>query len=127
MRPWLEAVFDSHGSAPAWYVEELAGQRRRELVAELVPVVLDQAESALGHRPEMIVAGNTVGHEQVWAVTREPALVAIADAVQSLIASRDRVVWPVCPRHLVGQHPELREGLAVWVCRAGDHVVNQIG
>lgn len=127
VRPWLEEVFDSHGSAPAWYVEELAAQRQRELVAELVPVVLDQAEAALGHRPEMRVDGNTVGHDQVWAVTRALALVWIADAAQSLIASRDRVVWPVCPQHRVGQHPELRDGIAVWVCRTGDHVVDRIG
>ncbi|MEU6156092.1 hypothetical protein ABZ816_39550 [Actinosynnema sp. NPDC047251] len=127
VRPWLEEVFDRHGSAPAWYVEELAAQRRQELVAELVPLVLDQAEAALGHRPEMPAEDNTVGHDQVWAVAREPALVSIADAVQSLIASRDSVVWPVCPQHRVGQHPELRDGIAVWVCQAGGHLVDRIG
>ncbi|WP_104480652.1 hypothetical protein V5P93_003896 [Actinokineospora auranticolor] len=99
VRPWLEEVFDSHGSAPAWYVEKLAAQRQQDLVAELVPAVLDQAEAELGHRPEMPVDGDTVGHDQIWAVTRELALVSIADAIQSLIASRDRVIWPVSPFH----------------------------
>ncbi len=58
---------------------------------------------------------------------RALTLVWIADAVQSLIASRDRVMWPVCQQHRVGQHPELRDGIAVWVCRAGNHVVDRIG
>jgi hypothetical protein len=53
-------------------------------------------------------------------------LVEVADAVQEIIMDDSRV-WPECPQHNFGLHPELVDGDAVWVCRAGRHTIGRIG
>ena len=54
-------------------------------------------------------------------------LVAVADAVQTLVSyNAGDEVWPVCPSHGYGLHPELTSS-AVWVCRPHDHTVSRIG
>jgi hypothetical protein len=39
----------------------------------------------------------------------------------------DSMVWPECPQHDAGLHPELVAEGAVWVCRVGGHTVSRIG
>ena len=59
---------------------------------------------------------------------REALLVEIAEAVQYLVSyNAGDPVWPVCPTHGFGLHPELDHARATWVCRPHHHVVAQIG
>ena len=112
---------------------------QRDIVLEALAAVcrdLDQVgESSDGI--ELIVDG-----ERIW-ITRngevngsalivydddDAMLVEVADAVQYLVSygPGDRV-WPVCPVHRLGLHPELEHGHAAWVCRPHQHVVAPIG
>ena len=55
-------------------------------------------------------------------------LADVADAVQSHIswAAGDEV-WPVCPLHGFGLHPEVVNSSAQWICRPHNHPVARIG
>jgi hypothetical protein len=55
-------------------------------------------------------------------------MVEVADAVQSFMSWNvgDRV-WPTCPTHNFGLHPEVSNGMGVWRCKPRDHVVAPIG
>jgi len=54
--------------------------------------------------------------------------VFVAGAVQTFVTWNvgDPVV-PSCPTHNFGLHPEVVDGVGVWRCRPGDHVVAPIG
>jgi hypothetical protein len=55
-------------------------------------------------------------------------LVAVADSLQTLVSNNaGDEVWPICPVHAFGLHPELVGLDAAWVCRPHDHVVALVG
>jgi hypothetical protein len=57
-----------------------------------------------------------------------PALVAVAGDAQDAVMESVWEVWPVCPVHRLGAHPEERDGAAVWWCKgAGGHVAAALG
>lgn len=52
----------------------------------------------------------------------------LADEVQTEVAKRFGMVWPVCPEHRLGVHPTLGAGVAEWRCAGGGgHVPAVIG
>ncbi|MFI6920986.1 hypothetical protein ACIBIZ_13610 [Nonomuraea spiralis] len=55
-------------------------------------------------------------------------LVLIADLAQEVIAEQEGRIWPTCPAHSFGLHPERVRGAALWTCKAaGGHTVAAIG
>jgi len=72
--------------------------------------------------------GDVHGTLDLSSEDREVLLVEIADGVQYLVTyNAGDPVWPVCPTHGFGLHPELDEARAAWVCRPHHHVVATIG
>jgi hypothetical protein len=58
----------------------------------------------------------------------EAVLAAVADDVQGYVTyGMGDPVWPTCPLHDFGLHPEVADGRAVWVCRPHRHAVARIG
>jgi hypothetical protein len=72
------------------------------------------------------VDGQVVSGLPLHSIGEVELVVEVADAAQEEIMD-DRRAWPECPHHDAGLHPELREGKAIWNCRAGDHQVGHIG
>jgi len=59
---------------------------------------------------------------------REELLVQLADDLQTQVSNYGGdPVWPVCPVHGFGLHPELDEDRGVWRCRPFAHSVGYIG
>ena len=56
----------------------------------------------------------------------EELIVEVADAVQEEVMGQCNI-WPECPHHDVGLHPQLDDSEAAWVCRVGNHRVALIG
>jgi hypothetical protein len=59
--------------------------------------------------------------------TRAEIAVEIADFMQEEVMEDLHAAWPECLAHSVGLHPELASGRPSWVCRAGNHVIAEIG
>ena len=53
--------------------------------------------------------------------------VEVADFMQGEVMEELHAAWPECTTHRIGLHPELVLGQASWVCRAGGHVMSEIG
>ncbi|MFI5528672.1 hypothetical protein ACIA8O_08955 [Kitasatospora sp. NPDC051853] len=129
---WLRAVRDAHGEVAPPYVPELMLERRAAVAETALAALRAAAERDLGSpldlRPEVeaecdydTTGSVAVFGEQVRALGPEEAKVTVADAVQTFVAHVHRTVWPTCPDHRTGLHPELTERRAVWHCRAGGH------
>jgi hypothetical protein len=58
---------------------------------------------------------------------RPKAFAEVADYFQEQLDQSGAGAWPVCDRHDLGLHAEVRDGVAVWWCRKFQHVVAPIG
>lgn len=60
---------------------------------------------------------------------RDPvlALATVADNAQGAVMHSINAAWPVCSVHSMGVHAKIHDGVAVWWCRPGGHVVKAIG
>jgi hypothetical protein len=56
-----------------------------------------------------------------FAIGDEEAAAEVADTVQDILLERLWRVWPTCPQHDSGLHPDFIDGGAVWLCRSGRH------
>lgn len=63
----------------------------------------------------------------LMAIEDENLAVEVADAAQEEIIEARWSVWPECPHHPNGLHPQLTEEGGSWICRVGDHRVGEIG
>ena len=88
------------------------------------------AVTSVGGTMHIALDGSVYGGDQLYGrrlMGEGELLVAVADAVQTLVSNNaGDEVWPVCPAHGYGLHPDLA-GSAVWFCRAHEHVVGPIG
>lgn len=136
-RDWLHAVYLDQGPLAMERVLRLAEEallsRAKEagtLVATDVTNTTQQtADITAGiHFEAVRVVVNGEVANGVGLMSFDPAelLVEVADAAQEIIMD-DRWIWPECPQHDAGLHPELVGAEAVWVCRVGRHTVAPIG
>jgi hypothetical protein len=77
-------------------------------------------------RVRVVVKGEIANGSGVLSFDPTELLVEVADAAQEIIMG-DCMVWPQCPQHNAGLHPEPDDGEAAWVCRVGRHTVGRIG
>jgi hypothetical protein len=61
------------------------------------------------------------------ALTQPKMTVEVADFMQDEVMEDVHGAWPECASHGVGLHPALASDRAAWICRAGNHVVAEIG
>ncbi|MGW2158863.1 hypothetical protein [Nonomuraea sp. NPDC001699] len=105
---------------------------RRDMEATGVPGRLgfDSPEwDDLGHlRVEYKGQYSSDGLREDEAYEPVATLVLIADLAQGVIAEQEGEIWPTCPAHSFGLHPERAGGAALWTCKAaGGHTVAAIG
>lgn len=139
-RQWLLDFFMENGPQPerlvamAWLLGQI------QAAADAAVLVVRDVRSTTSREPLVLVdefkdgvritvdGGGSVT-PAIWAGPHEQAqvLVEVADYIQSELMDNYGPVWPTCPEHGYGLHPELHEGLPCWRCRPGGHSVAPIG
>ena len=100
----------------------------RHDVAQLRPTPQGFAIEVIDERIRVTSNGNFEGWLEPESVDDIQLLVDVADAVQDIVSyGTGDPVWPVCVTHNFGLHPEVRNGVALWICRPHNHVVSSIG
>ena len=136
-RGWLHALYLKEGPLSrerVWPMAKAELVRRAQeagtLVGADVWATLGQsAEVTAGvhfDRVRVVVNGEVASGSGLMSFDPTELLVEVADAAQEIIMD-DFMVWPQCPQHDAGLHPELVDGEAVWVCRVGRHTLARIG
>jgi hypothetical protein len=139
---WLQEVFDDAG--PVDEDRLLVLRLRRRLGLTRLAVALLREDVSVGLEPvpgiEVEVSGNAVevscdGESSpnypggILGVTSDIVTLETADCVQDGLILGRHVTWPLCPRpeHRSPLDPQLRNGVPVWQCNGGKHVVCDIG
>jgi hypothetical protein len=136
-RDWFHALYVERGPLAPDKVLRMAENellnRAREagalVAADVSDTLAQPADITAGvhfDRVRVVVNDEIANGAGIMSFDPTDLLVEVADAVQEIIMD-DSMVWPECARHNAGLHPELVDGEAVWVCRAGRHTVGRIG
>jgi hypothetical protein len=134
---WLGQLYDERGALPQVAVEGLAEDaRRRRAQAAGALVALDvlhslaetiEVSTTVDPTPvRLVVNGEWVNGTGVMSFAPDELLVEVAGDIQEVVMDDSRV-WPECPQHGAGLHPERDNGTPSWICRVGNHVVAPIG
>jgi hypothetical protein len=138
-RPWFLQLFRDHGQVTK-DVARVAYRLDQLAAAEIaVGTVVEDLHRTTGLRPQVRVddidgivritvgGGYTTPSVDALPTDERETLLQVAGYVQHEFMSSRMLVWPTCPVHDFGLHPELLDGLAVWRCRPGGHTVGKIG
>jgi len=134
---WLERVFADNGALPADQFGPMVLRHRLELAQGALGKLQAAFLRDRGLRADLELRADQPSRDlpmgRVWvdqtailAMTRADVLVEIADGFQDYVAGVHWQVWPECPQHGNGAHPETIDGRATWMCRAGNHPVAAI-
>jgi hypothetical protein len=137
MLRWLRAYFDVAGPVPNKTAWEALLAYQMELANDASVTVLDDVHRTTALRPVIVVEDNdgfgvrisvNGGYTapSMWELDRPQAFAEVADYIQGELAS-ELGCWPVCERHNLGLHAEVRDGIAVWWCRRMQHSVAPVG
>lgn len=64
---------------------------------------------------------------EVLGIGFQDTLIEIAANIQADYIDEFFHVWPSCSSHRLGLKPDMRNGVGVWMCGSGPHVVARIG
>ena len=145
-RRWLRRFFEVEGGARRDLVDRAFLKDQVALAKDAASAVLSDLHRTSALRPTVTVddyegtgvriwvnGGYTA--PSMWAIEKPEALVEVALYIQDQLDLADYLqefeqadgCWPLCDEHGVGLRAEVREGIAVWWCRAGHHGVAPIG
>ena len=102
---------------------------------EVVPAAVHRTTDL---RPEVVVdsyrSGVRIAYRggrttpSIRATSNPEALVETADYLKDHVVEEKWSPWPVCPLHEIGGvQPDVRDGVVIWWCRFGDHLVTDVG
>jgi hypothetical protein len=134
---WLGQLYDERGALPPEAVQDLAEDATRQRAQSAGALVALDVWHSLAETIEvsttvdpppvrLVVNGEWVNGTGVMSFAPDELLVEVAGDIQEVVMDDSRV-WPECPQHGAGLHPESDNGTPSWVCRVGDHVVAPIG
>jgi hypothetical protein len=130
---WLREVHRDDGEVTTPWLHRLIFERRRWLAEELLVHIRREAEAEVGPLPGLGVGVHqepspefpsglvVIEDVAIRAVDPAGAAVEVADGVQTVVAQSRHLIWPQCPVHGNGLHPELFAGEPQWVCGRGPH------
>jgi hypothetical protein len=125
------------GDPVEWPVKDISDQLR--LAEGNVAVVLTDIQRTTDLRPRVTVDAYRsvvrIAYDSGWttpsvrATSNPEALIETADYLKDLIVEDEGwSPWPLCPLHEIGGvQAEVRDGLAVWWCNFGHHLVARVG
>lgn len=137
-RAFLRRVFDQHGPVAPEQAERLGHDHQlafaREAVALLsrdVSVTTSVEPPPFEYRDEdgsiRLAFWGRYATTPIYGLSQAAVTVEVADFMQDEVMEDLHGVWPECREHRTGLHPTLSSDRATWVCRAGAHVVADIG
>jgi hypothetical protein len=130
----FEAPESWEGDPANWPVKDISDQVK--LAEENVEVVLADVHRTTDSRPRVVVdAYRGVVRISGWttpsvtAKSNPEALVETAEFLKEQVVEEEGwSPWPVCPVHEIGGvQPEVHDGVAVWWCGFGGHLVAEVG
>jgi hypothetical protein len=134
LQEWLYETYCNHGEVPSGQFAPLVYARRLALVSRALAAV--NVTYAASGRPPLdppltpTVDASTgtimVAEQPVHALDKAGVAVEVADGFQCYVMDTQWFVWPLCPRHGTGAHPELIGGAAVWHCSAENHILGPV-
>jgi hypothetical protein len=138
MLRWLRHYFDANGPAPSDVVKDALLAYQLALAEEAVAAAVHDLQHATSLRPSVsvedhdgcgvrIVIDSGYTAPSMWALDRPAAFAEVADYFQEQLDQSGAGAWPVCDRHDLGLHAEVRDGVAVWWCRKFQHPVAPVG
>ncbi|WP_127552557.1 hypothetical protein [Actinoplanes sp. OR16] len=136
---WITEVYAGNGAMPMELVNPLVFARRVELAQRALQRIAARAEVDLGPLPGLTVVTTPpdaleptgvvrVGGygQRITGLTFAEVALTVADNVQEWVTHDRSRIWPVCPEHRRGLHPQSADGVPSWVCREVPHVVSPI-
>lgn len=135
---FLRRVFDGHGPVSRDEAVRIGREHQLALAREAVGLLghdiaatTELAPPSFEYRDEdgsirMSVWGR-YARTPICGLSQAHVAVEVADFVQEEVTEDLHAVWPECHHHRVGLHPSRMGDRAVWMCRAGAHVVTDIG
>ncbi|MER7108160.1 hypothetical protein [Streptomyces sp. NPDC000229] len=129
---WIRRVYRENGELPSSRLALMALHRKLDLTCQAFEELADVARRDTGHgiplhpdasepSPDFPGGMVTVAESGIQSFDRNGVYAEVADAIQTYLADRYRVLWPLCPLHGTGLHAVVHEGHAVWWCNTGDH------
>jgi len=117
---WLRGYFEAHGAAPRDVVERDLVAYLVALAEDAVAATLHDLETATSLRPSVaveihdeisvrIVINGGYTAPSMWAFDRPEAFAEVADYFQEQLDQSGAGAWPVCDRHDLGLHAEVRD------------------
>lgn len=103
--------------------------RATGLTGHARPVLPDDLEVVTAWVQYQRYSGHTSGISPSEVLAGGPEFLAlVADELQDAVMEALFGVWPVCPQHQLGAHPQVFDKQAVWWCsdRSG-HVISAVG
>jgi hypothetical protein len=136
-RALLRRVYDEHGPISPDQARRLGHDHQLALAREAVALLARDVAVTTSVEPPRFEYRDDGGSVRLafrgrYATTPIYALsaaiiVEAANFMQVEVMEDLHGVWPSCSDHGRGLHPALSSGRAVWVCRAGGHIVSDIG
>lgn len=134
---WLRAYFEIEGPESRDVVKAAAAVHQLALARDAAAALARDLHHTTVLRPEVVVDLWSEGWIRISinggyttpsmdAMDRCNAYVEVADYFQGKLAQRTGM-WPECRTHDAGAHAEAHEGVGVWWCRRGQHVIAPIG
>jgi hypothetical protein len=139
LRAWLQALFQSHGPVSTEVVQVAFVLDQVALADRAVASVLGDLHRTSSFRPKVnvddvdgsirITVNGSYTTPSMSAAPFDVAagIVEVADYLQEKVIDNAGPVWPVCPWHGFGLHPQVNVGRAMWWCRPLDHPVSVVG
>ncbi len=137
-REMLRQVFDQHGPVSPEQAERIGRERLVALARVAVTLVgydiaatTDQQAPPFDYREEetaiRVACRGQPASTTLFALTQPEMTVEVAEFMQDEVMEDLHRAWPECPQHKAGLHPSSEPNEAVWLCRAGGHVVAAVG
>ncbi|HEV2638581.1 MAG TPA: hypothetical protein VGX23_25770 [Actinocrinis sp.] len=131
---WLTSVFAENGSLPGPDLGRILFDRRLAVARTALARLIDAFERESGVRTEMPIQYERpstydlsgfvkADSTYVFGISELDILLAVAEDFHDVFQDVNRRVWPLCPDHRCGVHPERVDDRVGWRCRVGDHVL----
>jgi len=135
---WLRRYFDTEGPAAGDVVGSAFLAYQLALAKVAVAAALHDLQISSSLRPlatvedhdgsgvRICIDGGYIA-PSMWALDKPEAFAEVAGYFQEQFDQSGAGAWPVCDRHDLGLHAEVRDGVAVCWCRKFQHSVAVVG
>jgi hypothetical protein len=137
-RSFIQQIFDEHGPVPRHEAVRIGRDRQLAFAREAVARVAHDVEATTTLEPPpfeyrddqgsiRLACWGEYASSTIAGLTPAQVTVEVASFMQEAVMEDLHTVWPECRAHRTGLDASLSSDRAAWICRAGAHVVADIG